>query len=66
MKYITKQKLVEARQVDEQSEMVDCYNGVKIATQGDFVVHDEQGRTLVIKKDKFMGRYEEYRQDGDI
>ena len=62
-RYVTKVKRVQAREVSDQSEFVETYNGFSLATQGDFVVHDEHGRTMVIKREKFTQRYEEVADD---
>mgnify|MGYP001589522769 CR=1 FL=1 len=58
--YITRQKEVQARQITEQSEMVDCYNGFTIGTHGDFIVCDEQGKVMVIKENKFKQKYKRW------
>ena len=55
--YATRQIEVQARQITDQSEMVQCYNGFAIGTQGDFIVCDERGKVMIIKENKFNKKY---------
>lgn len=45
-------------------ETVDCYNGTRIARVGDMIVVEE-GRTMIMKIDRFNARYTEIEESSD-
>lgn len=51
-------KRVQARRVPEPC-MVDCYNGRVEAQEGDYIVVDEDGKTMVMKGSRFEANYDE-------
>lgn len=58
-RYIAKPKAVRARKC-LIAELVDCYNGIREAKRGDYVVQDEvSGRVYVMRETKFENKYKE-------
>lgn len=60
--YEVRSKRVKARPASTL-EIVDTYNGQKVAGSGDYVVIDEIGRTILMKKLKFEQRFQEVGND---
>lgn len=50
---------VKAREIPKGGELVECYNGTRHGNQGDFIVCNEYGRVMIVKRDKFLSQYEE-------
>lgn len=57
-RYELRRKKVQAYQL-ERNDAIKCYNGTKIGMAGDYVVTDEHGRVMIIKRAKFEGQYRE-------
>lgn len=54
--YIRREITVRARQAQD-NEVVKCYNGERIASEGDYIVIDEQDRVMIVKCSKFKHHY---------
>lgn len=61
--FVSRTKRIQARQIAEQSEMIDCYNGMRVGVKGDWIVVTEEGRTMLMGREKFFAKFitEEYR-----
>lgn len=55
--YVTIMRLVEARKVTEQSEMVECYNGMRVAVKDSWIVTTAHGQTMVMSSEKFKRKF---------
>lgn len=56
--YELRKKKVNAYQL-KKNDAVSCYNGTKIGMAGDYVVTDDLGRVMIIKRTKFESQYRE-------